>query len=86
MTDAAQFTETYRQHSLPIYRFALHMSGSEAIADEVTQDTFMVLIRSAGKLRCEARIDGRLSLWRGAQSGAPASGARPQVSVRGRCG
>lgn len=44
MTDAAQFTETYRQHSLIIYRFALHMSGSEAIADEVTQDTFMVLI------------------------------------------
>jgi RNA polymerase sigma-70 factor (ECF subfamily) len=48
MTDAAQFTDTYRQHSLPIYRFALHMSGSETIADEVTQDTFMVLIHQPG--------------------------------------
>jgi RNA polymerase sigma-70 factor (ECF subfamily) len=48
MTDAAQFTETYRQHSLPIYRFALHMSGSSSVADEVTQDTFMVLIHQPG--------------------------------------
>lgn len=48
MTDAAHFTETYRQHSLPIYRFALHMSGSESIADEVTQDTFMMLIHQPG--------------------------------------
>jgi RNA polymerase sigma-70 factor (ECF subfamily) len=48
MTDAAQFTATYRQHSLPIYRFALHMSGSETIADEVTQETFLVLIHQPG--------------------------------------
>ena len=44
MTDAARFTETYRQNSLRIYRFALHMSGSETIAEEVTQETFLVLI------------------------------------------
>lgn len=44
MTDAARFTELYRQHSTRIYRFALHMSGREAVAEEVTQETFLALI------------------------------------------
>ncbi|MDQ6664842.1 MAG: RNA polymerase sigma factor [Acidobacteriota bacterium] len=48
MTDAAHFTETYRQHGIPIYRFALHMSGSETVAEEVTQDVFLTLIRQPG--------------------------------------
>ena len=48
MTDAARFTEIYRQNSLGIYRFALHMSGSTAIADEVTQETFLLLIDRPG--------------------------------------
>ena len=48
MTDAARFTGIYRQHSLPIYRFALHMSGSAAVAEEVTQETFLVLIDRPG--------------------------------------
>jgi RNA polymerase sigma-70 factor (ECF subfamily) len=44
MTDAARFNEIYRQHGLRIYRFALHMSGSATVAEEVTQETFLVLI------------------------------------------
>lgn len=48
MTDAARFTEIYRQHSLSIYRFALHMSGSATVAEEVTQETFLMLIHRPG--------------------------------------
>lgn len=48
MTDAARFTEVYREHSLPVYRFALHMSGSTATAEEVTQETFLLLIDRPG--------------------------------------
>jgi RNA polymerase sigma-70 factor (ECF subfamily) len=44
MTDTARFSEIYRQHSLKIFRFALHMSGSGAVAEEVTQETFLTLI------------------------------------------
>ncbi len=45
MRDAGEFTELYRQHATALYRFALHMSGSEAVAEEVTQDVFLALIR-----------------------------------------
>lgn len=44
MTDADAFTALYRQNSSGIYRFALHMSGSTSVADEVTQETFLMLI------------------------------------------
>jgi RNA polymerase sigma-70 factor (ECF subfamily) len=44
MTDPDAFTSLYRQHSAGIYRFALHMSGSTSVAEEVTQDTFVTLI------------------------------------------
>lgn len=48
MTDAARFNEIYRQNSLKIFRFALHMSGSATIAEEVTQETFLVMIHRPG--------------------------------------
>jgi RNA polymerase sigma-70 factor (ECF subfamily) len=44
MTDPDAFTSLYRQHSTGIYRFALHMSGSTSVAEEVTQDTFVTLM------------------------------------------
>jgi RNA polymerase sigma-70 factor (ECF subfamily) len=44
MTDAETFTALYRQNSSGIYRFALHMSGSVQVAEEVTQETFVLLI------------------------------------------
>jgi RNA polymerase sigma-70 factor, ECF subfamily len=44
MTDPESFTALYRQNSSGIYRFALHMSGSETVAEEVTQEVFLLLI------------------------------------------
>jgi RNA polymerase sigma-70 factor (ECF subfamily) len=35
----------YRRRQGPIFRFALHMSGSPQIAEEVTQDVFMFLLQ-----------------------------------------
>jgi RNA polymerase sigma-70 factor (ECF subfamily) len=47
--DELAFTTVYRRHQARIYRFALLMSGSAAIAEDVTQEVFIVLIREAGR-------------------------------------
>jgi RNA polymerase sigma-70 factor (ECF subfamily) len=41
--DEDAFTALYRRRQAPVYRFALHMSGSAQIAEEVTQDVFIFL-------------------------------------------
>jgi RNA polymerase sigma-70 factor, ECF subfamily len=43
--DEDAFTLLYRRKHPSIYRFALHMSGNAAIAEDVTQEVFMMLIR-----------------------------------------
>jgi RNA polymerase sigma-70 factor (ECF subfamily) len=40
------FTTLYRRRSGPVYRFALHMSGEAAIAEDVTQEVFLALLES----------------------------------------
>ncbi|MBA3442595.1 MAG: sigma-70 family RNA polymerase sigma factor [Pyrinomonadaceae bacterium] len=41
------FVTLYRRHENRVYRFALQMSGSATIAEDVTQEVFMVLMREA---------------------------------------
>lgn len=43
--DEEAFTMLYRRRQAGVYRFALHMSGSEAVAEDVVQEVFMVLMR-----------------------------------------
>jgi RNA polymerase sigma-70 factor (ECF subfamily) len=43
--DEDAFLLLYRRRHPSIYRFALHMSGSTAIAEDVTQEVFMALVR-----------------------------------------
>src|ERR1041385_4614954 len=43
--DEDAFTALYRRRQGAVYRFALQMSGSEALAEDVVQETFMVLMR-----------------------------------------
>jgi RNA polymerase sigma-70 factor (ECF subfamily) len=45
--DEEAFTVLYRRRQGGIYRFALHMSGTPSIAEEVTQEVFLVLLREA---------------------------------------
>jgi RNA polymerase sigma-70 factor, ECF subfamily len=47
--DERAFTELYRRKHPAIYRFALHMSGNPAMAEDVTQEVFMALIREPGR-------------------------------------
>src|SRR6516164_3766926 len=41
--DEDAFTALYRRRQGPVYRFALHMTGSPQLAEEVTQDVFIFL-------------------------------------------
>ena len=43
--DEQAFVDLYRRRQGAIYRFALHMSGSPAVAEDVTQEVFLALIR-----------------------------------------
>jgi RNA polymerase sigma-70 factor (ECF subfamily) len=51
--DEAAFLEFYRRHQGVVYRFALQMSGKTEIAEEVTQDVFMVVMGSAARYDSE---------------------------------
>lgn len=39
------FTALYRRRQGPVYRFALHMSGSPQVAEEVVQEVFLFLLQ-----------------------------------------
>ncbi len=43
--DEEAFTALYRRRQGAIYRFALHMSGMPAVAEDVTQEVFLNLVR-----------------------------------------
>jgi RNA polymerase sigma-70 factor, ECF subfamily len=43
--DEEALSALYRRRQLGIYRFALQMCGSKTVAEDVTQEVFMVLIR-----------------------------------------
>ena len=47
--DDRAFTMLYKRHQGPIYRFALLMSGSPNIAEEVAQEVFLNLIREPNR-------------------------------------
>lgn len=46
--DESAFVTLYRRRQGGIYRFALRMSGSESVAEDVTQEVFMHLMRGNG--------------------------------------
>ena len=45
--EATALVRLFRQRRAEVYRFALHMCGSPANAEDVTQDVFMTVIRDA---------------------------------------
>jgi len=47
--DERAFTELYRRHQAPLYRFAVRMTGSSWAAEEIVQDVFMMLVREPKK-------------------------------------
>ena len=47
--DEEAFAQLYRRRQAGLYRFALHMSGREDVAEEVTQEVFLTLLRDPGR-------------------------------------
>jgi RNA polymerase sigma-70 factor (ECF subfamily) len=47
--DEDAFAMIYRRRQGGVYRFVLHMSGSQSVAEDVTQEVFIVLMREAGR-------------------------------------
>src|SRR5436190_24277509 len=47
--DGQAFALLFRRRQGEVYRFALHMTGMPAAADDVTQDAFMVVMRTAAR-------------------------------------
>jgi len=45
--DEQAFTELYRRWQGPLYRFALQMTGNAGLSEEIVQEAFMTLLRSA---------------------------------------
>ena len=43
------FAALYRRRRPDVYRFALHMTGSPAAAEDVAQDVFLAVIKEAGR-------------------------------------
>ena len=43
--DAAAFETLYERRQSGVFRFALRMSGSQSVAEDVTQDVFIALMR-----------------------------------------
>ena len=47
--DELAFSELYRRHQAPLFRFAVRMTGSTWAAEEIVQDVFMMLVREPRK-------------------------------------
>jgi RNA polymerase sigma-70 factor (ECF subfamily) len=47
--DEEAFAALYERLKPNVYRFALHMSGSPTLADDITQDAFITLVEEGGK-------------------------------------
>jgi RNA polymerase sigma-70 factor (ECF subfamily) len=47
--DESAFAALYRRRQAGVFRFALQMSGSESLAEDVTQEVFMALLNEGSK-------------------------------------
>jgi RNA polymerase sigma-70 factor, ECF subfamily len=51
--DREAFALLYRRYRTDVYRFAAHVSGSAAVADDVVQDVFVAVIEDASGYRAD---------------------------------
>jgi RNA polymerase sigma-70 factor (ECF subfamily) len=49
--DRDAFGALYRRRRPDIYRFAYHMTGSRAAAEDIAQEVFLIVMREAGRYR-----------------------------------
>jgi RNA polymerase sigma-70 factor (ECF subfamily) len=48
------FAELYRRRRPDVYRFAVHMTGSRAAAEDIVQDVFLAVMRDGSRYRAGA--------------------------------
>jgi len=79
--DREAFAELYRRHRADVCRFAAHMCGSNAAAEDVVHEAFVAVIDSASRYR-PGRTTAKLWLLGIARNHARrARAARPTVSL-----
>ena len=49
--DRAAFASLYRRRWPDVYRFAVHMTGAPAVAEDVAQDVFMAVIEDGHRYK-----------------------------------
>ncbi len=54
--DASAFTRLYDRHERPVFRYFRRLGVASHQADDLLQDTWMAVLRSAGHYRVEARF------------------------------
>jgi len=55
--DEEAFTLLYRRWQGPLYRYALRVSGSPALAEDVTQEVFMALLNGMARNMVRRRLE-----------------------------
>lgn len=71
-----EFLELYRAHQGAVFRFCLHLSGAEDVANEVTQEVFLALLEKP------AAFDPRRGSWEGYLLGVARNLMRRRFRVR----
>lgn len=54
--DASAFTRLYDRHERPVYRYFRRQGVAAHLADDLLQETWMAILRSAGRYAVEARF------------------------------
>ena len=80
---ATAFALLYRRYRADVYRFAAHVSGSAAVAEDVVQDVFVAVIEDASGYRADRSgvlpwllgiARNHVRRWRSRASGAAPAG------------
>lgn len=54
--DRAAFAQLYQRWQSSVYRFALRMTGASALAEDITQDVFLILMRDGGQYEARGKF------------------------------
>ncbi len=54
--DRAAFAQLYQRWQSNVYRFALRMTGASALAEDITQDVFLILMRDGGQYEARGKF------------------------------
>lgn len=87
--DLPEFLELFDAHHLPVYRFALRLTGSVADAEDIVQECFLGLLKPGSSYDPKRRSAPHISFRRSleaiseAQRSKASLGARPRSSQSG---